>query len=245
MFTDSSEFEGADSIVPEPHLKNSEILKSLDDKLSDLPATQREDIKRLIREFEHIVGNVPTAKNAAEMSVEVGDADLIDSILKYKYPQPTDHRDVRRILESTGFYSRFRSNDSTVAAPMSNLLEKDRRSKRSPYYSTVEGQTLHYSTVEEKALNYSTVEEEALIYWTVVENALNYSTVEEEALGWISDTGSVPTLILHQAYTERWLPVVGKPRGKAYETVYDQRNSWSLARSKNVEFPDIVTGRLS
>lgn len=38
----------------------------------------------------------------------------------------------------------------------------------------------------------------------------------------LQDIGSVPTLILHQAYTERWLPVVEKPRGKVYETVYDQ-----------------------
>ncbi|KAL5013063.1 hypothetical protein ScPMuIL_011614 [Solemya velum] len=93
MFTDSAEFEGADSIVPEPHLKNSEILKSLDDKLSDLPATQREDIKRLIREFEPIFGDAPTVTNAAELDIDVGDA---APVKQHPYRMSPDKREVLR-----------------------------------------------------------------------------------------------------------------------------------------------------
>ncbi|OOY33769.1 hypothetical protein BOV88_13515 [Solemya velum gill symbiont] len=93
MFTDSAEFEGADSIVPEPHLKNSEILKSLDDKLSDLPANQREDIKRLIREFEPIFGDAPTVTNAAELDIDVGDA---APIKQHPYRMSPDKREVLR-----------------------------------------------------------------------------------------------------------------------------------------------------
>lgn len=51
----------------------------------------------------------------------------IDGILKY--PQPTNRREVRRILGSTGFYRRFCPNYSTVAAPLTDLLKKDRKFK--------------------------------------------------------------------------------------------------------------------
>ncbi|KAL5003933.1 hypothetical protein ScPMuIL_017389 [Solemya velum] len=54
----------------------------------------------------------------------------IDGILKY--PQPTNRREVRRILGSTGFYRRFCPNYSTVAAPLTDLLKKDRKFKWTP-----------------------------------------------------------------------------------------------------------------
>ncbi|KAL5013149.1 hypothetical protein ScPMuIL_007419 [Solemya velum] len=54
----------------------------------------------------------------------------IDGILKY--PQPTNRREVRRILGSTGFYRRFCPNYSTVAAPLTDLLKEDRKFKWTP-----------------------------------------------------------------------------------------------------------------
>jgi len=94
MFTESSEFEDMDSVVPEPHLKNSDVLRSLDDKLSNLPATQREDVKRLIREFEPIFGDAPTVTNAAELDIDIGDA---TPIKQHPYRMSPEKRDILRV----------------------------------------------------------------------------------------------------------------------------------------------------
>ena len=53
----------------------------MDSKLSDLSESQRQDLEKLLLEFEHLFPDVPTRTDQIYHEVDVGNADLI----KQKY----------------------------------------------------------------------------------------------------------------------------------------------------------------
>ena len=55
-------------------LKNSVILKNLDLKLTHLLPSQRQDLKRLTYDFQHLFPDVPTRTNLIFHDVDAGDA---------------------------------------------------------------------------------------------------------------------------------------------------------------------------
>ena len=56
------------------NLKNSEVLKDLDNRLSHLSPSQREELKALIFEYPRLFSDVPGRTNVVQHDVDVGDA---------------------------------------------------------------------------------------------------------------------------------------------------------------------------
>ena len=52
-------------------LLKPEILKDLDKKLSHLDQTQRDELKMLIREYEHLIPDIPTRTDQIYHDVEI------------------------------------------------------------------------------------------------------------------------------------------------------------------------------
>ena len=65
-----------DDFVPNEgvNLKNSEVLKDLDNRLSHLSPSQREELKALIFEYPRLFSDVPGRTNIVQHDVDVGDA---------------------------------------------------------------------------------------------------------------------------------------------------------------------------
>ena len=58
-------------------LTNTDVLRNLDSKLSHLSQSQRQDLKRLLLEIEHLFPDVPTRTDQIYHDVDVGNADPI------------------------------------------------------------------------------------------------------------------------------------------------------------------------
>ncbi len=65
------------SVPGPPKLENSEILKNLDDKLSHLEPSQREELKQLINEYKHLFPDIPTRTDKIYHDVIVEDSQPI------------------------------------------------------------------------------------------------------------------------------------------------------------------------
>ena len=55
-------------------LQNSDILKDLDKKLSHLDQTQRNELKMLILEYEHLFPDIPTRTDQIYHDVDIEDS---------------------------------------------------------------------------------------------------------------------------------------------------------------------------
>ena len=55
-------------------LQNSDILKNLDQKLSDLDPVQRYELKQLINEYEYLLPDIPTRTDKIYHDVDVEDS---------------------------------------------------------------------------------------------------------------------------------------------------------------------------
>ena len=58
-------------------LQNSDILKDLDKKLSHLDQTQRDELKMLILEYEHLFPDIPTRTDQIYHDVDIEDSNRI------------------------------------------------------------------------------------------------------------------------------------------------------------------------
>ena len=58
-------------------LTNTDVLRNLDSKLSHLTESQRQDLKKLLLEFEHLFPDVPTRTDQIYHDVDVGNADPV------------------------------------------------------------------------------------------------------------------------------------------------------------------------
>ena len=58
-------------------LTNSDVLRNLDSKLSHLSQSQRQDLEKLLLEFEHLFPDVPTRTDQIYHDVDVGNADPV------------------------------------------------------------------------------------------------------------------------------------------------------------------------
>ena len=58
-------------------LTNTNVLRNLDSKLSHQTESQRQDLKKLLLEFEHLFPDVPTRTNQIYHDVDVGNADPV------------------------------------------------------------------------------------------------------------------------------------------------------------------------
>ena len=58
-------------------LMNTDVLRNLDSKLSHLSESQRQDLEKLLLEFEHLFPDVPTRTYQIYHDVDVGNADPI------------------------------------------------------------------------------------------------------------------------------------------------------------------------
>ena len=59
-------------------LTNTDVLRNLDSKLSLLSESQRQDLEKLLLEFEHLFPDVPTRTDQIYHDVNVGNADPIE-----------------------------------------------------------------------------------------------------------------------------------------------------------------------
>ena len=55
-------------------LKNSDVLRDLDSKLSHLSQSQRQDLEHLLHDFEHLFPDIPNRTDKIYHDVDVGDA---------------------------------------------------------------------------------------------------------------------------------------------------------------------------
>ena len=63
-----------------PKLQNSDILKDLDKKLSHLDQTQRDELKMLILEYEHLFPDIPTRTDQIYHDVDIEGSKPIKNI---------------------------------------------------------------------------------------------------------------------------------------------------------------------
>ena len=64
-------------LTDKTRLTNTAVLRNLDSKLSHLSVSQRQDLEKILLEFEHLFADVPTGTDQIYHDVDVGNADPI------------------------------------------------------------------------------------------------------------------------------------------------------------------------